>query len=221
MYVDRFRTGYRIFFFFLKVRLKGEGLIEIFCQVLSAALDLIISRGSQMFEMRKLFLSSGELACLLISVRKLRIEEVSDRNKTERRNRQLLWRRQRVAAVKKRRRQEGSAKWGQVQHHIVPVRWLKREAEEECLAPGDAWGMLTTGRKNRLFRVQLFQALAWFREVSAKQKRLPTSSEVLGKLTRKIRTGGWQLTLMGNVREALLRERGSQDLWLIWYLINN
>lgn len=96
---------------------------------------------------------------------------------------------------------------------LLLVRWLKRQAEEARLAPGDAWGMLTTGRKNRLFRVHLFQAPAWFREVSAKLKRLPTSSEVLGIPTRKIRTGGWQLTLFRTTEMLCWESADSFDTW--------
>lgn len=56
--------------------------------------------------------------------------------------------------------------------------------------------MLTTGRKNRLFRVRVFHVPRWVGKVSAKSKLLPTSSEVPGIPTRKIRCGGWELTLI-------------------------
>ena len=62
----------------------------------------------------------------------------------------------------------GSHERGQVQYRILPVRELKRRAEEERLAPRDACGMLTTGWKNRLFRVHLFHVPCWVGEVSAK-----------------------------------------------------
>lgn len=70
--------------------------------------------------------------------------------------------------MKQRRRRGGSHERGQVQYHILPVRWLKRRAAEECLAPRGACGMLTTGWKNQLFRVRLFHAPYWVGKVSAK-----------------------------------------------------
>lgn len=62
----------------------------------------------------------------------------------------------------------GSHERNQVQYRILPVRGLKRKAEEERLAPRDACRMLTTGWKNRLFRQRLFHVPYWVRKVSAK-----------------------------------------------------
>lgn len=62
----------------------------------------------------------------------------------------------------------GSPERGQVQYHILPVRGLKRSAEEEHLAPRDACRMLTTGWENRLFRERLFHVPYRVGEVSAK-----------------------------------------------------
>lgn len=87
-------------------------------------------------------------------------EEVAERNKRERGNEQLVWR---GGTVPRQGRGEGggSCERGQVQYRILPVRELKRRAEEECLAPRDACRMLTAGWKNRLFRVCLIHVPYW------------------------------------------------------------
>lgn len=62
------------------------------------------------------------------------------------------------------------------------------EAEEERLAPRDACGMLTTGRKNSAIQSAcLPRAPGWVGKVSAKSKRLPTTLEVPGIPTRRVR----------------------------------
>lgn len=85
---------------------------------------------------------------------------------------------------------EGVHERGQVQHHILPVRWLwgRGGAEEERLAPRDACRMLTTGRKNSAIQSAcLPRAPAWVGKVSAKSKRLPTTLEAPGIPTRRVR----------------------------------